>query len=103
METVNSESGYAELSYDGVTYRPFGVFGGGEKLTVTFSEFIGNQIGIRKLETPPPIKIYEIRGYNSKEWIVEYDDILMGGNMIFKAVEVTDIPPELEKYKQYDF
>jgi hypothetical protein len=104
LETANSELGCAELSYDGITYRPFGVFGGGETLTLTFSEFIGNQIGIRRMESPPPLpKIYEIKGYNSKEWIVEYDDILMGGNMIFKAVGVTDIPPELEKYREYDF
>ncbi len=101
LETANSELGCVELNYDSVTYRPFGVFGGGG--TLTFSEFIGNQIGIRKMETPPPIKIYEIKGYNSKEWIVDYDDVLMGGNMIFKAVGVTDIPPQLAKYKQYDF
>ncbi len=103
LETTNSELGCVELSYNGVVYRPFGIFGGGETPTLTFSEFIGNQIGIRKMETPPPTKIYGIKGYNSKEWIVEYDDILMGGNMIFKAVGVTDIPPELAKYKQYDF
>ena len=101
LETANSELGCAELSYDSITYRPFGIFN--EDGMFAFDKFIGNQIGIRKMETPPPTKIYEIKGYNSKEWIVEYDDVIMGGNMILKAVGVTDIPPELAKYKQYDF
>lgn len=100
LDTVNSELGCVELNYDGVTYRPFGVFVGGG--VFAFDEFIGNQIGIRVTGgDDPPTKIYEIKGYNPKEWIVEYDDILMGGNMILKAVDVTDIPKELEKYKEY--
>lgn len=90
------------ISYDGVTYRPFGVFG--EDGLFAFDKFIGNQIGIRVTgKDDHPTKIYDIKGYNPKEWIVEYNDILMGGNMIFKAVGVADIPKGFEKYKEYDF
>lgn len=99
IESVNAELGCAELSYDEVTYRPFGVFSGDR--IFAFNQFIGNQIGIGQQD--PPTKIYEIKGYNPKEWIIEYDDVFMGGNMILKAVGVTDIPPEIEKYRAYHF
>ena len=92
--TENLELGCVELSRDGVTYRPFGVFAD--------NKLRGTQIGIREGDNSS--KIYEIKGYDSSEWLVEYEDVIMGGGgMVFKAVEVTVIPAELEVYREYDY
>ena len=93
LVTDNHELGCVELTYAGVTYRPFGVFAN--------NKFKGTQIGIR--ENMPDIKIHEVKGYSSSEWIVEYDNVLMGGDMILKAVGVAEIPTALQPYKQYDY
>ena len=61
----------------------------------------GIQIGVR--ENSINSKIYEITGYSSNEWIVEYLEVLMGTNMILKAVNVNNIPQELVKFKEYDY
>ena len=90
----NDELGCVELIHEGITYRPFGSFGGDSK-------YRGNQIGIR--EDNEDSKICEIKGYNSSEWIVDYHDVIMGGDMIFKAIDVTDIPLELAKFKDYNY
>ena len=90
----NTKLGCLELDYEGVVYRPYGVF--------NTSDYRGNQIGIR--EGDPESKICEVVGYSSDEWITEYLDVPMsGGDMLFKSVDVTQIPAELEKYKQYDY
>ena len=93
LETVNKELGCVELTYDGVTFRPFGV--------LTSTKLRGEQIGIR--ENNPDTKIHEVKGYSSSEWIIEQDNVLMGGIMILKAVGVADIPAELEQHRQYDY
>ena len=92
-ETVNEDLGCAELTYDGVTYRPFGV--------LTSTKLRGTQIGIR--ENNPDMKIHEVKGYTSSEWIIEHHTVLMGGISLWKAVAVTDIPAELEQHRQYDY
>ena len=90
----NTELGCVELSHDGITYRPFGNFSN--------TKLRGTQIGIREGDNSS--KIYEVKGYNSSEWIVEYHDVFMGGGgMVFKAVGVTEIPSELEMHRDYDF
>ena len=90
----NSELGCVELYYDGVVYRPYGVFNN--------KDFRGKQIGVR--EDDPEIKICEVKGYESDEWILDYLDVFMsGGDMLFKAVGVVNIPPVLEQYKEYDY
>ena len=89
----NEELGCAELHNEGIIYRPYGIF--------TSNKFKGKQIGVR--DDAADLKIHEVKGYDSSEWIVEYLDVLMGGNMIFKAVGVNEIPEELEQYKQYDY
>ena len=90
----NEELGCIELHYEGIVYRPYGGFYN--------NDFRGKQIGIR--EDDSESKICEVKGYDSKEWITEYSDMLMGGgNMLFKAVGVTEIPAELEKSKAYDY
>jgi hypothetical protein len=92
--TDNDELGCAELTYNGITYRPFGVIGDGN--------LRGEQIGIR--EDDPESKVCEVKGYDSDKWIIEYLDVFMGGDiMLFKAVGVTEIPADLEQYKLYDF
>ena len=90
----NEELGCIELHYEGVIYRPYGVFYN--------NDFRGKQIGIR--ESDSESKICEVKGYDFKEWITEYSDVFMGGgNMLYKAVGVTDIPEELKQFKQYDY
>ena len=93
FETVNEELGCVELTYDDVTYRPFGV--------LASTKLRGGQIGIR--ENSPDSKIHEVKGYSSSEWIIEQDTVLMGGIMLLKAVGVTNIPVELEQHRQYDY
>jgi hypothetical protein len=91
--TENKDLNVAELNHDGVVYRPFGV--------VPDKSLRGNQIGIRKDD--PQSKICEVKGYPSNEWIIEYLDVFMGGgDMIYKAVSITEVPAELEQYRQYD-
>lgn len=92
--STNSEIDCIELSYDGVIYRPYGVFPN--------NKLRGKQIGIRGNDTQS--KICEVKGYSSKEWITEYSDAFMGGgDMLFKAVGVTEIPEDLKQYKEYDY
>ena len=89
----NDELGCVELIYNGIVFRPYGVF--------INNSLKGKQIGVR--EDSPKSKIYEVKGYDSNEWIVEYLEVIMGSNMVLKAVGVTEIPAELEEYKQYDY
>ena len=90
----NAELGCIELEYEGVIYRPYGSFYN--------NDFRGNQIGIREGDLEN--KICEVIGYSSDEWITEYTDMFMGGgDMLFKAVGVIEIPAELERYKSYDY
>jgi len=90
----NTELGCTELFYDGITYRPYGIL-------TSFNKFMAKQIGTS--EDSPNSKIYELKGYDSREWIVDYLDVFMGGNILFKSIDVIEIPKELEKYKIYDF
>ncbi|MDR1002019.1 MAG: hypothetical protein LBL82_01940 [Oscillospiraceae bacterium] len=93
----NEELGCVELHYNGVTYRPFGSFSS----SADNRKYKGEQIGVR--EETEDSKIYAINGFSSEEWIVDYLEVIMGGSMIFKAVGVTEIPPELEQFKYYDY
>jgi hypothetical protein len=94
IEITNNELGVAELHYNGIVYRPFGSFTTNEQI----DKYVGDQIGVR--DTSEDFKIYTINGYNSDEWIVNYLDVIMGGNIIYKAVEVTEIPADLEQFKE---
>ena len=90
----NTSLGCIELEYNGVIYRPFGVF--------NTRSFRGKQIGVRKGD--PESRICEVKGYNPDEWITEYLDVFMGGgDMLFKAADANEIPAELEQYKIYDY
>ena len=90
----NAELGCVELHREGIVYRPFGVF--------YDTSFRGALLGIR--EGDAESKICEVKNYASTEWIAEYVDGFMGGgDMLYKAVGVTNIPEELESFQQYDY
>ena len=91
----NRERGCMELVRDGIVYRPYGH---------TPKKLRDGQIGVR--EDVPEAIICAVKGYRPEEWIVEYLDVLMGGgDMLWKAVGVAEIPPELALYKDvaYNF
>ena len=91
---INTELGCVELCYNGIVYRPFGVF--------INNSFRGTQIGVRT--DMPESKICEVKGYAPDEWLLEYLDVPMGGgDMLFKAVGVMEIPAELAQYQEYAY
>lgn len=91
--TENKDLNVVELNYDGIVYRPYGV--------VPDNSLRGTQIGIRKDD--PQSRICKVNGYSSDEWIIEYLDVFMGGgDMLYKSVGITEVPAELEQYKQYE-
>lgn len=55
---------------------------------------IGKQIGI--IDNDKKHKVFELKGYSSDEWIVEYYDVIMSVYTVYKADTVTDIPDELK-------
>ena len=90
----NTEHNAIELSRDGITYRPFGV--------CTDTALRGKLIGTR--EDAPESRICEVKGFSAEAWLVEYLDVIMpGGDMLWKAVGITDIPSELAAYRAYDY
>ena len=90
----NKELGCVELVIDGITFRPFG--------TIGHSRLRGEQIGIRE-DTDNGI-ICEVKGYEATEWLIDYLDVFMGGgDTLYKAVGITEIPADLEQYQMYDF
>ncbi len=92
--TENKALNVVELNYGGIVFRPYGV--------IPDTALRGKQIGIR--ENDPQSKICEVKGYPSTEWIIEYLDVFMGGgDMLFKATGTTDIPAELEQYREYEY
>lgn len=93
----NTGLGYIELVYEGITYRPYGILTLGSE----FNRYLSKQIGIR--EDNYNNKIYELIGYDSREWIVDYHDVFMGSSLLLKSIDVIDIPKELERYKAYDY
>jgi len=93
----NIELGCIELVYEGITYRPYGILTLGSR----FNKYLSKQIGIR--EDNYNNKIYELIGYDSREWIVDYHDVFMGSSLLLKSIDVIDIPKELERYKAYDY
>jgi hypothetical protein len=54
----------------------------------------GEQIGI--VDGDKKHKVFEIKGFSSDEWIIEYYDVIMSVYCIYKADTVTEIPEELK-------
>ncbi len=91
--TENKELNVVELNHAGIVFRPYGV--------IPDKALRGKQIGIR--ENDPQSKICEVKGHPSSEWVIEYLDVFMGGgDMLFKASGITDVPSDLEQYKEYE-
>jgi len=91
---INTELGCVELCYNDIVYRPFGVF--------VNNSFRGTQIAVRA--DMQESKICQVKGYPPEEWIIEYLDMPMGGgDMLFKAVDTTEIPEELAQYQEYEY
>ncbi|HHY82770.1 MAG TPA: hypothetical protein GX505_08850 [Clostridiales bacterium] len=54
----------------------------------------GKQIGI--VDGDKKHKVFEVKGYSSDEWIIEYYDVMMSVYSLYKADTVTDIPDEFK-------
>jgi len=55
---------------------------------------IGRQIGT--VDGDKKHKIFEVKGFSSDEWIIEYYDVIMSVHNLFKADTVTEIPDEFK-------
>lgn len=54
----------------------------------------GKQIGI--VDGDKKYKVFEVNGFSSDEWIIEYYDVIMSVYSVYKADTVTEIPDELK-------
>ena len=54
----------------------------------------GKQIGI--VDGDKKHKVFEVKGFSSDEWIIEYYDVIMSVYSIYKADTVDEIPDELK-------
>jgi len=86
-------------------YENFQELNNGSKLqrgSITYSFYgalpnnslIGKQIGI--INGDKKHKVFEVKGYSSYEWIIEYYDVIMSVYSLYKADTVTEIPDELK-------
>ncbi|WP_341876282.1 hypothetical protein [Defluviitalea saccharophila] len=55
----------------------------------------GKQIGI--VGRDKKHKVFEVNGFSSDEWIIEYYDVIMSVYNLYKADTVTEIPDELKQ------
>jgi hypothetical protein len=56
---------------------------------------IGNQIGI--IDGDEKHKVFEVKGFSSDQWIIEYYDVIMSVYDVYKADSVKEIPDELKQ------
>jgi chloramphenicol 3-O-phosphotransferase len=92
--SINTELDCVEFSYDGIIYRPYGI--------VSSSKLRGERIAIR--EDADNGIVCKVKGYEVSEWLIDYLDVFMGGgDMLWKAVDVTVVPAELQQYQEYDY
>lgn len=54
----------------------------------------GKQIGI--IGEDKKHQVFEVKGYSSDQWVIEYYDVLMSVYSIYKADTVNEIPDELK-------
>jgi len=55
----------------------------------------GKQIGI--VNGDKKHKVFEVKGFSSDEWIIEYYDVIMSVYSLYKADTVDEIPNELKQ------
>ncbi len=61
------------------------------------ANLIEKQVGI--VDGDRKEKVYNVRGYSSKEWLIHHYDVIMSTYDLYKADAVTDIPEEFIKLK----
>ena len=87
-------------------YEDFQELGDGSKLqrgSITYSFYSalpkdslrGKQIGI--VNGDKKHKVFEVKGFSSDEWIIEYYDVIMSVYNLYKADTVNEIPDELKQ------
>ena len=54
----------------------------------------GKQIGI--IDGDKKHKVFEVNGFSSDEWIIEYYDVIMSVYSVYKADTVNETPEELK-------
>ncbi|HWQ57968.1 MAG TPA: hypothetical protein VN540_03035 [Clostridia bacterium] len=54
----------------------------------------GKQIGI--VDDDKKHKVFEVKGFSSDEWVIEYYDVIMSVYSIYKADTVSEIPEEFK-------
>ena len=79
----------AVLKYGDITYTFFGVLN--EPLIK------GKQFGI--VAGDKKHKIYEVSGFPTREWVIEYLDVIMSTYSLYKADNVSEIPDEMRQTK----
>lgn len=75
------------LSYEGVEYSFYS--------TLENYSLKGKQIGV--VEDEPEIKIYDVKGHDTRKWIIEYLDTGCPEMCVYKATDIVEIPSELRK------
>lgn len=92
-------------SCSGKKYDDFQKLNDGSKLqrgSITYSFYSAlpkdslrcKQIGI--VDGDKKHKVFEVKGFSSDEWIIEYYDVIMSDYNLYKADTVTEIPDELK-------
>lgn len=82
---------YASIIWDDREYVPFCAIEPGKR-----GEYLGY------MEDDPDVKIYELEGYSSEEWIIEYLDLgICSEAMLSKEISVQNIPEGF--YSEYDW
>ena len=83
---TGSGDGYATIIWEDRTYVPYSAFK---------NSACGKQIGIVDGDTKNCV--YEYKGYSSEEWIINiYKSGEMDSAMLYREINVTDIPSGLE-------
>jgi hypothetical protein len=90
--TTEDNDDYVSIVWDGKTYVPY---------TAISKKDCGKQIGI--IDNDENDKVYEYKGYSSDMWIAEmYISGEMDSPMLFREINVTDIPEGLESEYEWN-
>lgn len=90
--TSGTGDGYATIEWGKNTYVPY--------CTISKND-CGNQIGI--VDGDKDDRVYEYNGYSTNEWIISmYVSGLMDSAMLYKEINVTDIPAGLQSEYEWN-
>ena len=81
----NQNAGVMNLRRDGIVYEFYGAVG---------NSLLSEQIGI--VDGDPLAHIYEVKGFSSDEWVIEYYDVMMSTYSLWKSKDVTEVPPDIQ-------